>query len=130
MKKKNDLRDRLFRVTSDIRKPKEDKPIPTLEQWEYEPNSYDKRKYPRKDVPVYGIFETENSQFRALTKNVSTGGVLVDFEAQLSFHEHINITFIHRNFYAPVRTNGKVVRLDSDGIGIQFNKVVPILSSL
>ena len=128
---KNDyLRDRLFKVTSDFRKPQKEESVPSSEQWAYEPNSHDKREHPRKDVPVYGIFETENSQFRALTKNVSTGGVLVDFEAQLSFHEHINITFIHRNFNAPVRTNGKVVRVDSDGVGIQFNKAVPIMSSL
>jgi hypothetical protein len=130
MKKDNDLRDRLFKVTSQLKKLQQEKSIPDSEQWTYEPHSHDNREHPRQDVPVYGIFETENSQFRALTKNVSMGGVLVDFETQLSFHEHIDMTFIHRDFNAPVRTNGRVVRVDSDGVGIQFNKVVPVMASL
>ncbi len=130
MDENNDLRDRLFKVSSRLKELQEERSIPNSEDWTYEPNAHDMRKHPRKDVPVYGIFETENSQFRALTKNVSIGGVLVDFETQLSFHEYIDITFIHRNFDAPVRTNGKVVRVGADGIGIQFNKAVPVMVTL
>lgn len=130
MKNANDLRDRLFKVTSQLKKLHEEKPIPNSEPWAYESNSHDQREHPRKDVPVYGIFATTNNQFRALTKNVSMGGVLVDFETQLSFHEHIDMTLIHRNFNTPVRTHGKVVRVDTDGIGIQFNTAIPVMASL
>ena len=85
MEKKDDLRDRLFKVTSDFKEQME-KPLPSLDQWvhesteEHEPNFPEKRKHLRKDVSVYGIFETENEQFRASTKNVSEGGLLIDPE--------------------------------------------------
>ena len=135
MEKKDDLRDRLFKVTSDFKEQME-KPLPSLEQWEHEsteehePNFLEKREDLRKDVSVYGIFETIDSQFRASTQNVSMGGVLIDPETDLSLNEFIYMTFVNRKFNVPVRTNGKVVRVDSNGVGIQFNKVIPAMSSL
>ena len=128
--KKKEIRDRLFKVISDFSGPQIEKPLQSMEQWEYEPNFPDKREHPRKDVSVYGIFETIDSRFRASTKNVSVGGVLIDPETDLSLHEYLYMTFVNRKFNVPVQTNGKVVRVDSDGVGIQFNKVVPAMSSL
>ena len=71
---------RLFKVIPDFSKPQMEKPSQSLEQWEYEPNTYEKRVYLRKEVSVDGIIETTNSQFRTLTKNVSEGGLLIDPE--------------------------------------------------
>ena len=90
----------------------------------------EKREHLRKDSSVYGIFETIDSQFRASTKNISMGGVLIDPETHLSFHENIYMTFFHRKFNVPVRTDGKVVRVDPDGVGIQFDQAIPAMSSL
>ena len=135
MEKKIDVRDRLFKVTSDFKEQME-RPLPSLEQWEHEsteehePNFLEKREDLRKDVSVYGIFETIDSQFRASTQNVSMGGVLIDPETQLSLHEEIYISLFHKNFKSSVQTNGKVVRVDSDGVGIQFDRVVSVMSSL
>ena len=129
MGKKDDLRDRLFKVTSDFKEQME-KPLPSLEEWEHEPNSHEKREHLRIDVSLYGFFDTVNSQFRAATKNISVGGVLIDPETDLSFREHIGMTFFHRKLNTPVRTNGRVVRVDSDGVGIQFDKIIPAMSSL
>ena len=134
--KKKDIRDRLFKVTSDFRESQTEKPFPSLEQWEYEPteehepNFPEQREHARNDVSVYGIFETIDGQFRASTKNVSVGGVLIDPETDLSLNEFIYMTFVNRKFNVPVRTNGKVVRVDSNGVGIQFNKIIPVMSDL
>lgn len=130
MKKKADLRDRLFKVTAEFRESQKEEPLPSSEQWEYKPDSHENRQHPRKNVPVYGIFETTDSQFRASTKNVSEGGVLINPETDLSPHEHIRMTLYHRSFNIPIRTNGRVVRVDADGAGIQFDQVVPAMSSL
>ena len=133
--KKKDVRDRLFKVTSDFSSQMK-KPLPSLEQWEHEPteddepNFLEKRKHPRKVASVYGIFETKNEQFRTSTKNVSTGGVLIDPEINLSLHEDLHMTFIDSKFNGRVFTKGRIIRVDSDGIGIQFDRVVPVMSSL
>jgi len=135
MEKKFDVRDRLFKVTSDFKEQME-KPLPSLDQWEHEstekhePNFHEKREHLRKDVSVYGIFETKNEQFRVSTKNISEGGVLIDPEIHLFSHENMYITFFHRNLSSSVGTNAKVVRVDSDGVGIQFNQIIPAIASL
>ena len=130
MGEKDDIRNRLFKVISDFSGPQIEEPLPSLEQWEHEPNSSEIRKHPRKDVPVYGIFETSNSKFRASTKNVSEGGVLIEPEIDLSLYEFISMTFVHEKLNAPIQTKGKVIRVDSRGVGIQFDRVVSVMSSL
>ena len=127
MEKKFDVRDRLFKIISTLPEPQWEEPESTEKK---ERKFTPKRKYIRKDTSVYGIFETKNSQFRDFTKNVSIGGVLIDAETPLSFHEDIFITLFHENFSSPIRTNGKVARVDSDGIGIQFDQVLSEMSSL
>ncbi len=134
--RKKAIRDRLFKVISDFSESQINAPLPSLRQWDYEPadlqeyDSHEKREHPRKDVSVYGIFETTDSQFRVSTKNVSIGGALIDPKTDLFSNEYIQMFFFHRKFNAPVRANGKVVRADSDGVGIQFDKVIPAMSSL
>jgi hypothetical protein len=136
MEKNDDLRDRLFKVTSDFRKSRKEKPLSSLASGEHESteehelNFPEKRKHIRQEASVYGIFETKNEQFRASTKNVSMGGVLIGPEIHLSYHELMDMTFFHRKFNAPLRTTGKVVRVDPDGVGIQFDLIIPAMSSV
>ena len=136
MKKKDDIRNRLFKVTSDFRKSQKEKPLPSMEQWEHKTadehysKSFEKREYVRKDVSVYGIFETAGSQFRASTKNVSMGGVLIDPDIHLDLDKYLFMTFFHRKFNVPVRADGRIVRVDPAGVGIQFNQTVPGMASV
>ena len=110
--------------------------LPSLEQWEHEstegndPNNFQQRKHPRQDVSIYGIFDTTYSRFRTSTKNISVSGALIDPDTDLSLYEYMFVTLFHRKFKSPVRTRGKVVRVDPDGIGIQFNREISIISSL
>ena len=128
---------RLLTNISNLSLPQMEQLIHSLEQWEQakatDENAsqfFEKREHFRKDAPVYGIFETKNDQFRDYTKNVSVGGVLIDPETTLSLQEELFMTFFSNSLDHPIRTNGKVVRINSDGIGIQFNKVVPPMSSV
>ena len=127
MEKKDDIRDRLFKVTSDFKVISD---FNESQRDEKESQFFEKREHLRKNVSIFGIFETVNEQFRVSTKNVSVGGVLIDSETHLSLHEDLNMTFIDGKFNGHVRTKGKVIRIDSDGVGIQFDKVIPVMSSL
>ena len=136
MEKKDDLRNRLFKVISDFNESKMEEHLPSLEEWEFEITDekesqfFEKREHLRKNVSIHGIFETVNEQFRASTENVSMGGVLIDPEINLSFNEDLHMTFIDSKFNGRVYTNGKVIRVDSDGVGIKFQQVVPVMASL
>ena len=134
--RKRQIRDRLFKVISDYSELQMDIPHPSLRQYDYEPADFkkysvpEKREHPRKDVPLYGIFDNFDSQFRASTKNVSIGGVLIDPKIDIISHEYLHMTFFHRKFNFPIRVNGKVVRVGSDGVGIQFDQTVPAMASM
>lgn len=127
MQKKDDIRDRLFKVTSDFKVIAD---FNESQRDEKKSQFFEKREHLRKNVSIFGIFETVNEQFRVSTKNVSVGGVLIDSETHLSLYEDLNMTFIDGKFNGHVRTKGKVIRIDSDGVGIQFDKVIPVMSSL
>jgi hypothetical protein len=136
MEKKDDLRNRLFKVISDFNESKMEEPLPSQEEWEFEITDekesqfFEKREHLRKNVSIHGIFETVNEQFRASTQNVSMGGVLIDPEINLSFNEDLHMTFIDSKFNGRVYTKGKVIRVDSDGVGIKFQQVVPVMASV
>ena len=131
MEKKFDIPDRLFKVTSNFNESQMNEHLPSFEiTVEKESQFFEKREHLRKDISIYGIFETTDSHFRASTKNLSMGGILIDPETHLSLHEDMYMTLVHRKFDHPVRTHGKVIRVDSGGVGIQFDQVIPAMSSL
>ena len=65
-----------------------------------------------------------------IAKDISEGGVLIAPDIHLSIHEYVTMTLFHRKLTVPIRTNGKVVRVDSAGVGIQFDQVIPAMASL
>jgi hypothetical protein len=134
---KNNVRDRLFKVISNFSESQKGNNLHDSEEWK-QPEATDKQKskflekreHIRKDTSVYVICETKNANFRDFTKNVSEGGILIEPETTLSLHEDISMTLFEKIFNSPVRTNGKVVRVDPDGVGVQFDQVIPGMSSL
>jgi hypothetical protein len=84
----------------------------------------DKRKYYRKPISVYAICETNNRNFRDFTKDISPGGAFIETKIDLSLDEGLFMTLFHTSFEGPVRTSGKIVRVDPKGIGVKFNKTI------
>ncbi|UCD32880.1 MAG: PilZ domain-containing protein [Desulfobacterales bacterium] len=134
---KSDVQNRILQIISTFSEPQMEQLLHALKKWEqplpidkHEPKFSEKRVYLRKNASIYGIFETKKSNFRDFTKNVSAGGILIEPETTLSFHEDLFITFFHSSFNYPVRTNGKVVRVDPDGVGVKFYQAIPTMSSV
>ena len=128
---------RILKIISTLSESQMEQLLHYLKKWEqleptdkHESKFPEKREYPRKNASVYTIYETKKGDFRDFTKNISVGGVLMEPETILPLHEDIFMTFFHSNFTFPVRTNGKVVRVDQDGAGVQFSQVVPTMSSV
>ncbi len=126
---------RILKIISTLSESQMEQLLHYLKKWEqleptdkHESKFPEKREYPRKNASVYTIYETKKGDFRDFTKNISVGGVLMEPETTLPLHEDIFMTFFHSNFTFPVRTNGKVVRVDPGGVGIQFDQVIPNMS--
>ena len=128
---------RILKIISTLSESKKEQVLHGLEKWEqpeptdkHESKFPEKREHLRKNATVYAICETKNSKFSDYTKNVSAGGLLIEPETTLSFHEDIFLTLFHKSLNHPIRTNGKVVWVDPGGVGVQFDQVIPSMSSV
>ena len=122
---------RIFQIISTMPEAQKRKLLIGLEKWQskFDDNQQfkpkDKRKHSRKPVSIYAICETNNINFRDLTKDVSVGGAFIETKTNLSFEKDIVITLFNTDFETPVRTDGKIVRIDPKGIGVKFHKTIP-----
>ena len=97
-----------------------------LEKW-HKSNHPSNREYPRKDTSIYGFFETNNLSFRDHIKNLSASGLFIETELPISSSasEELFMQFFHPESDNLVKAQGKIVRVDSKGIGVKFDKSKP-----
>jgi hypothetical protein len=122
---------RIFQIISTMPEAQKRKLLTGLEKWhcKFDDKQQSKPKEKRKDyrepISIYAICEAKNRDFRDFTKDVSTGGTFIETKTNLNLDEGIIITFFHYSFETPLRTDGKIVRVDPKGVGVKFNKTIP-----
>jgi hypothetical protein len=122
---------RIFQIISTMPEAQKRKLLTALEKWQskfddkQQSRLKDKRKYSRKPISIYAICETNDHNFRDFTKDVSAGGAFIETETHLSLDEDLFMILFHNSFETPVRTGGKIVRVDPKGIGVKFNETIP-----
>ena len=125
-----EVQSRIFQIISAMTEAQKRKLLIALEKWQskfddqQKSKPKDKRKYYRKPISVYAICETNNRNFRDFTKNISLGGAFIETKTNLSLDDGLFMTLFHTSFEAPVRTSGKIVRVDSKGVGVKFIKPI------
>jgi hypothetical protein len=118
-----EVRSRISEIISRMSEGESRKLLKGLEKWQ-QSKPPDKRKHHRKYVSIYAICETKNCNFRNFTKNISVGGVFIETETSISANEDLFMTLLHSSFEIPIRTGGKIVRVDSKGIGVKFKNTI------
>ena len=122
---------RIFQIVSTMPDAQKRKLLANLEKWQskfddrQQSKPKDKRKYSRKPISIFAICETNDHNFRDFTKNVSAGGAFIETKANLSLDEDLFMILFHTSFETPVRTGGKIVRIDPEGVGVKFNETIP-----
>ncbi len=122
---------RIFQIISTMPEAQKRKLLTGLEKWQskFDDNQQskpkDKRKYSRKPVSICAICETNNLNFRDLTKDVSIGGAFIETKTNLPLDEDLVITLFNTGFETPIRTDGKIVRVNPKGVGVKFNNTIP-----
>ena len=118
-----EVRSRISEIISGMPEAESRKLLKGLEKWQ-QSRPPDKRKHHRKYVSIYAICETKNCNFRDFTKNVSSGGVLIETNTTLSANEDVFMTLLHSSFEVPIRASGKIVRVDPKGMGVKFKNTI------
>ena len=84
-----------------------------------------KRRNPRKTSKIAVDFSIDDLPFTHFIQNVSKSGAFIETELPFLTNKELSMTFILPGDKDPIKTTGKIVRTDSKGIGVQFDK--PIL---
>ena len=126
-----EVQTRIFQIISTMPEAHKRKLLTALEKWQYKIDDKqrskpkDKREHSRKPISIYAICETNGYNFRDFTKDVSAGGAFIETKTHLSPDDGLFMTFFHKSLGTPVRSTGKVARVDPKGVGIKFIKPIP-----
>ena len=78
------------------------------------------RKHPRKTSLIAVDCKTHDVCFTNFINDISNGGVFIETNAHFYEGQQLKMNFSLTESDNPITINGKVVRVDSQGIGVQF----------
>ncbi|MBW1693066.1 MAG: PilZ domain-containing protein [Deltaproteobacteria bacterium] len=117
----NGIRSRISKIISSMSEIELQKLLKGLEKW-HQSSRISKREHPRKGASIYAFLEADDLSFNDFIKNVSSGGLYIETEAPLSINKELFIRFLHPDTGMLTRVTGKIVRVDSKGLGVQFDE--------
>jgi Tfp pilus assembly protein PilZ len=78
------------------------------------------RKHERKPFVSTLDYSTESGSYRDFVKDISPEGVFIETSIPFSVGEGISMTFLLPEHEKKIKINGEIVRIDEQGIGVQF----------
>jgi len=113
---------RLFELINDMSDEEQQNLIKELEGRQ----SRDKRRYKRKAYSMPVDYVAQDHSSKGLTKDISIGGMLLEASEigeSFSIGEEIVLTIQYPNQEKHIKSRGKVVRIEPQRIGVEFEKI-------
>ena len=85
----------------------------------------ERRQNPRRTAYLIAEYTVLEGTFRDLVKNIGAGGLFIKTDRKIAVGQPISVKFPLLNFDQMVASAGRVVRRDSDGFAVTFNKSIP-----
>ena len=85
----------------------------------------DKRKHPRKRTFIHVDCSGNKCVFTDFIQNISVSGLYIETQIPLFEDQELLMTFSPPDSGNTIKITGTVARVDSKGIGIQFDELVP-----
>ena len=95
-----------------------------LEGW-VQSKDIDLREHPRKYTSVLVEILSDGVIFTEFIQDISNGGVFIQTDGNFYLYQKITMTFSLPKGKKDITVSGKVVRVDSQGISVQFDEVLP-----
>jgi len=94
-----------------------------LENWQK--SKFEMRKHPRRSTYMDIIYSSDQRGiFEDFVRNISAGGLYIETNLVTELGQKLTMTFSHPESDDPIKVLGKVIRVDSGGIGVKFNKLI------
>ena len=116
-----EVQNRISEIIKTMSKAEMIKLLKGLEKWQ-QSKLINKREHHRKNTSIYAFGEMDNLTFRDFIKNLSAGGLFIETETPLIVDKELFIRFLHPDSGNLTKITGKIVRVDSKGIGVKFDK--------
>jgi len=97
--------------------------LKSLEKWQ-QSKSDEKRKYPRKQTFIWTECSANSRFFTDFIQNLSVSGLFIETQFPFFVGEELSMTFSFPGTDDPIKITGKIVRVDSNGIGVQFDELL------
>jgi hypothetical protein len=81
-----------------------------------------RRKNPRQPYKINVGFMIDDLPFTSFTHNVSKDGLFIETELPFLNNKELSLEFELPGYGDPIKTEGKIVRTNSAGIGVKFNE--------
>jgi Tfp pilus assembly protein PilZ len=123
---RNEVRAFIFEIIDGMSDTEMRQLLKDLEGWQKSKN--EKRKYPRRSTLMDITYSSDQRRiFEDFVQNVSAGGLYIETNFISELGQKITMTFSHPDSGDPIKVLGKVIRVDSGGIGVKFNKLLSAL---
>ncbi len=123
---RNEVRAFIFEIIDGMSDKEMRQLLKDLEGWQKSKN--EKRKYPRRSTLMDITYSSDQRRiFEDFVQNVSAGGLYIETNFISELGQKLTMTFSHPDSGDPIKVLGKVVRVDSGGIGVKFNKLLSAL---
>jgi len=116
--------DRILVIISSLSEEQRRKLLSGLEKWQ-QFNFAEKRKYHRKKTFIRAECSLNRCTFTDFIQNLSASGLFIESRFPFFIGEELSLTFSLTDIEDPVKITGKIVRVDSKGIGVQFEELLP-----
>lgn len=88
------------------------------------PKYEERRKHPRESTFVHVDCSGNQCAFTDFIQNLSAGGLYIDTQLPFFPGQELSMTFSVTNGETPIKITGKIVRVDSRGIGVKFDALL------
>jgi len=123
---KNEVRAFIFEIIDDMSNTEMRQLLKDLEKWRKSKN--EKRKYSRRSTLINITYSSDQRRiFEDFVRNISAAGLFIETNLLSELGQKLTMTFSHPDSGDPIKVLGKVIRVDSEGIGVKFDKLLSVL---
>ena len=123
---RNEVRAFIFGIIDDMTDTEMRQLLKDLEGWQKSKD--EKRKYPRKSTLIDISYSSDQRRiFEDFVRNISAGGLYIETNLVTELGQKLTMIFSHPDSGDPIKVLGKIIRVDSEGIGVKFDKILSVL---
>lgn len=118
--------DEITKRVDNLSTEQQNKMLSILKSWESESH----REYQRLSAQINIDVAIGNRVIQSSTENVSASGIFLRTSGKFSQDEKVRVVFSVSGSDKPFKLEGKVVRVEKEGLAIQFEKITPYFKKM